>query len=461
VVASSLQPPGLSLPSPIPFLAFSATPARWLAATTNMYPALSIASFLASLPIVLSVPHWDTQSPFNPGFPYGSEPVRGVNLGGWLVLEPWITPSLFDGTGNPAIVDEWTFGQYQDPGDALAKLAQHWETWITEDDFKAIADAGLNHVRIPIGYWAYDVGPGEPFISGQHDYLLKAVTWAGQYNLKVIVDLHGAPGSQNGFDNSGQSMSFPEWHSNQTNIDRTNNIMRRIAYEFRYSSQVVSVIAPLNEPAGFYGQQVLDATRQYWYDSYGNIRYPTGQQSNVVALIHDAFQSLSYWDNFMPNDQYTGVAMDTHIYQMFSDEVSQNNQGHIQSACGNAGRLIDYNQNNIWTIVGEWTPAMTDCAKYLNGRGVGARYDGSISKDAPFYGSCEGLTGPGWTFSDDYKSFLRQTWEAQVITYEKASGWVQWTWKTESADDWSYSAGLQYGWIPSDPTDRIYPNICG
>jgi len=60
----------------------------------------------------------------------------------------------------------------------------------------------LNHVRIPIGYWAYEVGPGEPFISGQHDYLLKAVTWAGQYNIKVIVDLHGAPGSQNGYTRS-------------------------------------------------------------------------------------------------------------------------------------------------------------------------------------------------------------------------------------------------------------------
>ena len=48
----------------------------------------------------------------------------------------------------------------------------------------------------------------------------------------------------------------------------------------------------------------------------------------------------------------------------------------------------------------------------------------------------------------------------QVITFEKASGWIQWTWKTESADEWSYSAGLQYGWIPRDPTQRIYPNIC-
>lgn len=32
----------------------------------------------------------------NPGFNYGSQKVRGVCIGGWLVAEPWITPSLFD-----------------------------------------------------------------------------------------------------------------------------------------------------------------------------------------------------------------------------------------------------------------------------------------------------------------------------------------------------------------------------
>jgi hypothetical protein len=58
----------------------------------------------------------------------------------------------------------------------------------------------LNHVRIPIGYWAYDIGPGEPYISGQQNYLLKAIAWASTYNLKVIVDLHGVPGSQNGYE---------------------------------------------------------------------------------------------------------------------------------------------------------------------------------------------------------------------------------------------------------------------
>ena len=81
-------------------------------------------------------------NPISPGFPYGSQKVRGVNLGGWLVLEPWITPSMFDDTGNDAIVDEWTFCQFQDTNVARSILQQHWDTFYTENDFRAIAAAG-------------------------------------------------------------------------------------------------------------------------------------------------------------------------------------------------------------------------------------------------------------------------------------------------------------------------------
>jgi len=102
---------------------------------------------------------------------------------------------------------------------------------------------------------------------------------------------------------------------------------------------------------------------------------------------------------------------------------------------------------------------MTDCARYLNGRGIGARYDGSYS-GSPRIGSCEGLTGSGASFSESYKTFLRQSWESQVISYEKASGWIMWTWRAESSDEWSYQAGLKYGWIPSNPTSLKYGDIC-
>lgn len=133
------------------------------------------------------------------------------------------------------------------------------------------------------------------------------------------------------------------------------------------------------------------------------------------------------------------------------------NDQHIQAACGTRGEMANA---PLWAVVGEFTPAATDCAKYLNGRGVGSRYDGTYP-GAPYVGSCSGITGRASSFSAAYKNFLRQFWEAQITSYEMAQGWIQWTWKTEIADEWSYQAGLANGWIPQNPTDLAYPNICG
>jgi glucan 1,3-beta-glucosidase len=107
--------------------------------------------------------------------------------------------------------------------------------------------SSLNHVRVPVGYWAFDVSGGEPYIQGQVPYLWKAVSWARNHGLKMIVDLHGAPGSQNGFDNSGQKMSYPTWHTQQSNIDRTNNVIKQLTDMFKDQSDVVTAIQALNE----------------------------------------------------------------------------------------------------------------------------------------------------------------------------------------------------------------------
>ncbi len=45
-------------------------------------------------------------------FSFGSEKVQGLNIGGWLVLEPWITPSIFQNLDQSlGIVDELTLTQ--------------------------------------------------------------------------------------------------------------------------------------------------------------------------------------------------------------------------------------------------------------------------------------------------------------------------------------------------------------
>lgn len=106
------------------------------------------------------------------------------------MLEPWITPSLFDEVGDAA-VDEWTLCATLGEEAAREILSQHWNSFVTEDDFQQIAQAGMNHVRIPVGYWAVIPSDNEPYVDGQLDILDKAITWAEAAGLKVIVDLHG------------------------------------------------------------------------------------------------------------------------------------------------------------------------------------------------------------------------------------------------------------------------------
>ena len=69
------------------------------------------------------------------------------------------------------------------------ELENHWDTWYTEQEFHDMKQAGINVVRIPIGYWAWDVSAGEPYKQGQLPYLDKAVTWAGNHGLHLIIDL--------------------------------------------------------------------------------------------------------------------------------------------------------------------------------------------------------------------------------------------------------------------------------
>ena len=111
----------------------------------------------------------------------------------------WITPSLFDNANQNRpqrdIVDEYTLCEKLGQDQALAILRQHWNTWTTWADFSKIKQSGFNVVRIPIGYWAYDTF-GSPYVQGAKDYIDAAVDWSRALGLKIIIDLHGVPGSQ-------------------------------------------------------------------------------------------------------------------------------------------------------------------------------------------------------------------------------------------------------------------------
>lgn len=380
-------------------------------------------------------------------FPYGDEKVRGVNLGGWLVTEPWITPSLYEqwSDGN-SVKDEYTMTAALGKDAAQAKLSAHWDSWITQDDIKQIAAAGLNHVRIPVGYWSVVPIDGEPYVQGAYVYLGKALDWAQEAGLKVMIDLHGAQGSQNGFDNSGRYGSV-EWTKGDS-VQHTLKVISKIRDDHA-SHPAVASIQLLNEPMG--SSVDMNTVRQFYMDGWGALK-----DSGVAISFHDAFQGVTGWNDFGDGMWY--LLLDTHHYEIFdSSQVSLSIDDHVKTACDFGNQMAS---NNKWTISGEFAGGVTDCAKWLNGLGKGARYDGTLSGSSRV-GSCDRkYTGTVAGLSNEEKANTQRFIEAQLDAFEKAAGWIFWTWKTEGAPEWDMQDLLANGLFPQPLTARKYPNQC-
>ena len=73
-----------------------------------------------------------------------SPAMPGVNLGGWLVLERWMTPSVFAGT------DATNEYELSKTADSQARIQQHRQTFIQEADLKWLAQAGIRLLRLPM-----------------------------------------------------------------------------------------------------------------------------------------------------------------------------------------------------------------------------------------------------------------------------------------------------------------------
>lgn len=341
-------------------------------------------------------------------------------------------------------VDQWTYmTAVGDNTKALSLLKQHWSTWITQDDFAQISAAGLNTVRIPVGHWTFNASSSEPYLaSAEQPYIAQALLWAKQYSLDVVLDLHTAPNSQNGFDNSGRqgAINFAKVTPTQ-NAARVNSALVKMIQLYvndRQFGGVVKAIEILNEPACWsLGQDYMTSIHKAAYTALRGaitsaaITYPT-------TVIHDCFvQPLSKWQSTYSDTSFwktSSMAIDTHRYQAWSPQNSYNFDQHISYTCGLASELSSAQSSIRPTIVGEWSLAIgcTNCTFNNMADNINAMNNATQNL------------------------FFRRFYEAQVTTYEKAGGWIFWNWKTQSRGDWSYQAAMAQGWIPKSPTTRVF-----
>ena len=330
---------------------------------------------------------------------------RGLNLGGWLVLEKWMTPELFVGY---SAKDEYNL--LLQLGDLRKDvISKHRETFITENDFKWMKDYGINVVRLPVGHWLFE--DKYPYLNARH-YVNKAFKWGNKYDIKILLDLHAAPGCQNGFDNGGLA-GIVDWTKGD-NIDLTLSFIEQLALEFKAEESLLG-IEVLNEPRWDIDIKLV---QKFYLDAYKIIRRHLDDE--YVVVFHDAFR-LNQWREFFEKNKFENVLLDTHMYQVFSDQDSIRNTVEVIEKVSflryKEIKEIDF----VNLIVGEWSLGIhKNTIKQLN---------------------------------DEFERevFYRAVGNSLLTTFENTKGWFFWNYKLSEE-----STNKYIGWSFVDIVNRDY-----
>mmetsp|Transcript_11980 Transcript_11980/g.17963 ORF Transcript_11980/g.17963 Transcript_11980/m.17963 type:complete len:782 (-) Transcript_11980:799-3144(-) len=324
--------------------------------------------------------------------------IIGVNIGGWMVLEPWITPSLFyqflGRHSYDTAMDSYSFCKVLGPEEGNKQLRRHWQTWVSENHIQRLAGLGINSLRLPVGDWLY--APYPPYI-GCYDGGLEAVDqlleWAKKYDLKVLIDVHAVRRSANGLDNGGittdikwtstladvaaDAVTFEHWprrsahwmgnfdrHTglyqggvNWTQVEKSIHLIESITHRYANNSAVLG-IEPVNEPWQF---TPIHALKKFYWESYLRVKTIA---PHWRFIMHDSFRfDTKIWGGFMAG--CPDRAIDTHIYQAWQEPSVREN--FYANACAQKDVISQMEKAFGPVIVGEWSLATDNCAMWLNG----------------------------------------------------------------------------------------------
>jgi len=307
-------------------------------------------------------------------------PLRGVNLGGWLVLEPWITPDLFKGIDAR---DEYDFCKQANQ----TVLRQFRDTFVQEDDFAWLAQQGIQAVRLPVGYWLF--GDYPPF-DATVGYVDKAFRWAAKYNLKILLDVHAVPGSQNGKVHSGR-IGAVQWPHDQ-HLSQTMALLEQLADRYGDESALLG-ISLLNEPAPHISAAMLKA---FYKQAYELIRKRCGK--SVWVVFSDGFKPRK-WRKQLPVRDYPGLYIDTHHYQIYTwyDKLLP-----AQLQLWRARHMLPSKLARIAKhhplVVGEWSVALPAGRSVAGDKYALAQQQAFASSAAWFYWTYKTQYGGPWSF---------------------------------------------------------------
>lgn len=331
----------------------------------------------------------------------------GVNVGSWFVLEQWMTQSMFTcayGGKNSELDFLKGYGtSSKGVSSAKARLEKHWDTFIRKSDLHEMKSLGINTVRLPIGYWNLGKNWTQNTVFSDYGdayedswkYVRRFIKWADELDIGVLVDVHGAYGSQNGEPISGDSEHGVHFYSGD-NMKRTRDMLLWLTQELASVNNVIG-IQLLNEPH--------DNNKLWsWYGkTMDEMRKVNKQAENLPLYFHDAFKPEKGAKFAGKRSDF--VVQDTHSYFVFTESdrstTAKKHTSKIQNSYQSSLEKLSKTARGNF-VIGEWS-----CA--LNPQSL----SNSKDKDKSTAEFCQ----------------------AQVESYGKAAtGYFFWSWKMDNCD---------------------------
>ena len=315
------------------------------------------------------------------------EPVRlrGFGLGGWMNMENFIT-----GYPSSEVVHREEMRKVL--GDELYErfFDAFLREFFNDADAQYLASIGVNSLRIPINYrhLQSDLRPGAIIESG-FAHLDRAIQACAAHGIYSIIDLHSAPGGQNGHWHSDSVFHQPQLWTQRDFQDRTVAVWSAIADRYKDDPWVAGYNF-LNEPGAENPRDLIE----------------------LYALLESAVREIdSRHALFLDGNRFATE------FPSFTEALP----------------------NTIYSVHQYHLPCGFDAPPYPGGDGGNyydkARVEADFHRMATFADSVGaplwvGEFGPVYTDEPDRDAMKRQLLIDEIDIYEQhGAGWALWTYK--------------------------------
>ncbi|KAL8283566.1 hypothetical protein RQP46_005669 [Phenoliferia psychrophenolica] len=373
-----------------------------------------------------------------------AEPLRGVNIGGWLVAEAWMYPSRWIAMGGEYVhnqcsnhtMAEWELNvKLNDQEKTNLIFHDHWDSWFGQPEVDRLVALHITSVRIPLGFWLVDAlvnRTSEHYAQGGMDMLISRLEMLKKAGIAVLLDHHAVPGV------AAENQMFAGRCTDDVEFYTPANYRRAITWSTvltflthaHPSFSTVFAIEAVNEP-------IQDASLTPGLGDYS--------ASFVLALriVEASF----------------GIVCDPTVFS--SPYLST---PYLQEGLDAAIPIIVQYSMSLYLAFGYVAPEATPTS-YLETICNTSRLDAAalVGNTPLLFG--EWSLGTEWNISTD--QFLRDFGDAQKRTFSRGAGWFFWSMKLEPDADslgdwrgWSYFDAVAAGLFTADPKALFNESVC-